>query len=314
MLISAVELLKQSVNLYKNNFVIILKYLLLTLIPMVIMTLIILIPTIFSESFYLASLAGWWWLIGLTGAVIAVLTFVLGMWFSFNLMRVIKKLHNGEVVAPIIETTKETEKILWKGIGTSLLTGLYTAGPFAIGALLLVINMVYANPATTVLLLQTMPFVRTTMSVATFLVKFGGIFTFYLGLLLTLYGAVHAIVLSIKLFPALYETVLAKKPINESIKNGLTMTKNRWWAILGRLLLSGVVVWLIYMVASLLLSLILSAMSKIFGAAGGAIINLIYSVLTQFLSLLITPVPFAVAIMLYEELKKLGPTQTEQKI
>lgn len=314
MLTSATELLKKSVDLYLKNFVVILKYLLLTLIPMVIMTLIILIPAIFSESFYLASLAGWWWLIGLTGAVIAVLTFVLGMWFSFNLMRVIKKLHNGEVVTPVIETTRETEKVLWKGIGTSLLTGLYVAGPFVIGALLLIINMVYANPATAVLLLQTMPFVRTTMSVAAFLVKFGGAFTFYLGLLLTLYGAVHAIVLSIKLFPALYETVLAEKPVNESIKNSLALTKNHWWAILGRLLLSGAVVWLIYMVASLLLSLILSALSKIFGAAGNATINLIYSVLTQILSILITPVPFAVAIILYEELKKNGPAQTIKKI
>ena len=309
MLTSAVYLLKKAASLYLNNFAVIFKYLLLTLIPTLIVVFAFWIPSVFSENFYFAMLAGWWWLFCLTGAAIAILVLALGMWFSFNIMRVIKKLYHGETIVPVLETTKETEKILWKGIGTSLLAGLYVAGPFVMGVLLLIINMVYTNPATTVLLLQTMPFVRTTMSVSAFLVKFGGVFTFYLGLFLTLYGAVHAIVLSIKLFPALYETVLAEKPINESIKNSLTMTKNRWWAILGRLLLSGLVVWVVYILASLLLTLLVWTVFKIFGSTGNAVANLTYNVLTQILSLLITPVPFAVAIILYEELKKLGPAQ-----
>jgi hypothetical protein len=192
-------------------------------------------------------------------------------------------------------TTKETEEVVWKGIGTTLLVGVYTAAPFAVGAVLLVLNR----------LAVILPFGILAPISSAVVLALGGI--------LAVYGSIHAIIFSLKLFPATYETVLAEKSTRESIGSAFILTKNRWWAILGRLLLTAAAVWFAYLVLSLILSLVLYSILKIFGATGGVTI-LIYNIFMQALSLLITPVAFASAIILYEELKKLGPAQTEQKI
>lgn len=294
MLISAIELLKQSVNLYKNNFVIILKYLLLTLIPTLIAVLMMWLPQIFGIALY-STIVKFWWLFAAMGIFTFLLVFILGIWSSFNLMRVIKKLHNKEAVASVVITTKETEKVVWNGICTSLLVGVYTATPFVVGALLLILNR----------LSTILPF--------GFLSPMSSGAVLGLGGLLAIYGSIHAIIFSLKLFPATYETVLAEKPTRESIASAFTLTKNRWWTVLGRLLLTAAAVWFAYMVLSLILTLILKSLLNIFGAEGAATV-LIYNIFMQALSLLITPVAFAAAIILYEELKKLGPAQTEQKI
>src|SRR3989338_4457138 len=293
MLISAVELLKKSVNLYTNNFVVILKYLLLTLIPTLIAVLVMWIPTIFGDTFS-SILIKFWWLFTAMGIFTFLLVALLGLWFSFTLMRVIKKLYHRETLSPLLITTKETEKVVWKGIGTSLLVGVYTVAPFVVGAILLILNR----------LAVILPFgILTPMSSAVVLA---------LGGILAVYGSIHAIIFSLKLFPATYETVLAEKPTHESIKSAFALTQNRWLLILGRLLLTAAAVWFVYLVLSLILSLVLDSLLKIFGIVGGGTI-LIYNILMQALSLLVTPVAFATAIILYEELKKLGPARIEQK-
>lgn len=283
MLISAVELLKQSVNLYRNNFVTILKFLSLLVIPVVI-DLVVLV--LFKKNPTVLWLQ---WLLFTT----QIITKIIYFWFIFNIFRVIYTIYKKEAVASVEITTKETKKILWKGIGTSLVVGLFTFVPFII---IFVVFLYRFGDISEGVAENIIGGIR---AIVIYLPLFV-IYSPYMAIA-TVFSTIFAIFFGIKLSFATYETVIAGRSIKESIKFSWAITHGRWWTILWCFVLTAFVVSLVY-------ALISAPLSQIFG------VDLIYNIFIEIVSLLLTPIAFATAIILYEELKKLGPAQTIQKI
>ncbi|MBI4427380.1 MAG: hypothetical protein HY569_02785 [Candidatus Magasanikbacteria bacterium] len=275
MLISAVELLKQSVNLYRNNFVTIIKFLALLLILTAI------------------DLAVEFTGIPIIKFAVSIIAKIIYFWIVFSIFRTINLIYNKEKVADIKTALKDAYKILWKGIGTSLLVALLASALL----LLLFIPLSFTNgssdPRFFVAIIFAPLFISNIYNPMSMLML--GMFVVFM------LGMINATFFGIKLSFAVYETVLADRSIKDSIKFSMAITKGRWWAILWRFLLTAFVVSLVY-------ALFVAPLSQIFGD------GLLYNVFIHTVSLLLTPVAFATAIILYEELKKLGPAQTEQKI
>lgn len=292
MLISVSELLKRAAVLYRDNFVTLLKYLLLTIIPAAIITVIasavVLVPVLLGtpwtdlRSWQLAVLI----IAGVIVAVIAVAAIIASMWLNFNLMRVIGKFYRREPVDSVSKTTMDSKKVLWKGLGASVVTGLYIGGPFLAAGVLFYLHQ-YAIPE----IGKNLIFHALNIIVG-----------ILLGLL-TLYGVVHMIIFSIKLAFAVYETVIGERPIRDSLNFSLTITKNRWGAILWRLFGTVIVVMAVYLIATMILHIPISLLPE------ERVANTVAGFLDQLISLFLTPFAMATGIILYEELKKLGPAR-----
>ncbi|MBI5222380.1 MAG: hypothetical protein HY980_02690 [Candidatus Magasanikbacteria bacterium] len=289
MLISVSELLKRAAILYRDNFATLLKYLLLTLIPAAVLTGIIsavfLIPVFLSTPWSDLRL----WQIAaivIVVGVIVIIASIASMWLNFNLMRVIGKLYRRETVDSVAITTKQSTKVLWKGIGTSIVSGLYVIGPFLAACVLFYLHQ-YAIPE-----IGNNPIFHALNIVVGILLG-----------LLALYGVVHLVIFSIKLTFAVYETVIAEKPVRGSLDFSLTMTKNRWGAILWRLLGTIIAVMAVYLIAAFILNIPFSLLLE------KSVAHTIAGFLSQLISFFITPFAMAAGIILYEEVKKLGPAQ-----
>ncbi|MBI4992725.1 MAG: hypothetical protein HZC26_01120 [Candidatus Magasanikbacteria bacterium] len=276
MLISAVELLKQSLNLYKNNFVTIIKFLALLTIPTAI------------------DIAIGFTNVTIIIVVVSIITRIIYFWIIFSILRTINFICKKEKVGDIKTALKDTYKILWKGIGTSLLVGLFTFALLLLFLIPLFFTGGFSDPRILAAVMFGPLFISTINIYDPMSMLVLGMFVVFV------LGMINAIFFGIKLSFAVYETVIADRPIKESIKFSMAITKDRWWTILWRFLLTAFVVSLVY-------ALFAAPLSQIFG------IGLLYNVFIQIVSLLLMPVAFAAATILYEELKKLGPAQTEQK-
>ena len=294
MLISVQELLKKAAILYRDNFVMLLKYLLLTIIPAAVLTgivsVVFLIPVFLGRPWDDMRL---WQIVAIVAAVsiIAIVAIIASMWLNFNLMRVIGKLYRREQVSPVVITTKQSTKVLWKGIGTSVVSGLYIIGPILAAGILFFLHQ-YAIPR---------------IGISSLFHVLDILVGILLGLL-ALYGVVHLVIFSIRLAFAVYETVIGEKPIRDSLNFSLTITKNRWGAILWRLLGTIIAVMAIYLIAVFISNIPFSLLLE------KGVANMMAGLLNQLISLFITPFAMAAGVILYEEVKKLGPAQPAQKI
>ncbi len=268
MLISIGELIKRSYNLYKDNFVIILKYLLLLLVPAIILFAFMGLAMLPALAFGSAMGPMMFILIPLLLLVLLVIT-VLGMWFNFALIRVIDLLNKKMTVPPMKDVLKEAKTVVWRGFGTTILIGLYTAWPLFLGLCGFAISSFVLGP-----------------SIAPKII-FG---------LIALYGIFHLAYFSIKLIFSVYATVIDNKKIKESMELSKSLTQKRWWGIVGRTFVPMLVVYIIV----LIVYTILATIGEFGGDTGKWIATALYSII----NFLIAPYPLAVVVILFDEAKK----------
>lgn len=268
MLISIGELIKRSYNLYKDNFVIILKYLLLLLVPAIVIFVFMGLAMLPALAFGSAMGTMMFILIPLLLLVLLILA-VLSMWFNFALIRVIDLLNKKIAVPTMKEVLKDAKSVVWRGFGATIIVSLYTAWPLFLGLCGFAISS-FAFGAS-----------------AALRVIFG---------LIMLYGIFHLAYFSIKLVFSVYATIIDKKQIKESMSISKSLTQKRWWSIVGRTFVPMLVGYVIIMIADL----IIVTVCGFFGKTGGYI----STTLTSLLNFLITPYALAVVVILFDEAKK----------
>ena len=276
MLPTAKQLIMQSVDIYKRHAAMILKYVLLTLLPTVILvpfagiTGVIALITKQGSGPMMASFM-----------VLAALAFlalmVLSIWFSIALTRVINKLHIGQPVGTIRTEVQDAKQVLLNGIGVSLLAAFYAGWP-------LIVALVGWFILRGIVLVAAI-----NERVFTFLSIFFA--------LLGVYGAVHMIIYALRLAFSYYEVILNGVGVKESIKTSTQMVQGRWWSIFWR-----------FFAPVLLLWLVLGLLQLLLGTLGGLIDNAIVSGFLAFVLLivqyLLSPIIMIVGIILYTAVRQ----------
>ena len=269
MIIPLGELIQKGFKLYRDNFIVLLQYLLLTVAPMVVFFLIA--APIYWSGQYLDLLGNLVLLLIIIplALLIGFLLFLLSLWFNFNLMRAVHTVYLGKKAKPLKESLKESIKVLWPGLGTTILAGLYITGPLLVaGVLGLLLNLVFAGNT------------------------FIGIFV----MLLFIYAFVHAFYFSIRLVFAVYESVLNNVNIKESIASSQKLTNGRWLEVFFGLLVPALIVW----IGLMILNFVIMGLTSLLGNTG----ELVAGLISYIISFLVTPLTMAYVIILFVEAKK----------
>jgi len=274
MLISITDLFKKSLNLYKNNFKIILKYVFLITIPTI---LSFLISLGVSYSANLVSSINYLILFILVPLffILFLIVFILGMWFNFALTKEINNIYTNNTNTGLKNNLNQTKHLIWKGFVTSVVSGLYASWPFLLAGLLFIGKiLVFPN-----ILSQNIN-------------KFLNV----LLLLLFIAGSVYLIFWVIRLTFAIFETILKENNFRQAINNSKNLTKNRWWSVALRIIIPSLI---IYIFLSLI-STILSGFGQLIGNSFIIVTNLANLVL----GLLVAPISLIIVLILYHELNK----------
>lgn len=269
MLISITELIKRSYNLYKDNFLTIFKYLLLALAPSVLAVLIM------ASGMLLFKVAGDFvtgpimFILMPLAAIAFIIIIILGMWFNFALVRVIDLLNKKTAIPTMKDALNTAKAVVWRGLGMTILVGLYTAWPLFLGLCGFAISTFVLGPSIVLKII------------------FG---------LITLYGIFHLVYFSVKLVFSVYAVVIDNKKVKESMELSRSIVKGIWWKMLWRLLVPALAVYVVLMI----INVILAAVGGLFGDIGGNIAGFVASII----NFLITPYVMAVTIILFDEAKK----------
>lgn len=269
MLISISELIKRSYRLYKDNFRVILKYLLLALVPSLLAVLIMASGMLLFKAagdfvtgpimFVLLPLA----------AIAFIIIAILGIWFNFALIQTIDLLNKKTGIPAMKDVLNKAKAVVWRGLGATILVGLYTAWPIFLGLCGFAISSFIFGPS---IILK---------------IIFG---------LITIYGIFHLAYFSVKLAFSVYAVAIDDKKINDSMELSRSIVKGRWWQIVWRLLVPALAVYAVLMI----INVILAAIGGLFGDIGGNIAGLIASIV----NFLVTPYVVAITIILFDEAKK----------
>lgn len=277
MLISISELLKQSYQLYKSNFVLFLKYIVINaVVPLLIGLLAsggaILAPMLLISSNMVISIIA-----ALVVVAVAVGAAYVTTWFSFVLIKVINNRQLGLTDAGFVTNMKSVQPLVWRGFGASVLASLISGAPLVIALLGIAITTFVASLS-------------------------GGAASTLLKLffsLVAIYGLFHLVYFGIKLQFSMYGVLFENKKAIESLKYSAGLVKGRWWPIFGRMFVCGLALWLIIAIVNGILGFI--------GAIGGiSIIKTIFSVITSVFSVLVWQMIVMVLIILYNDVKKLS--------
>ena len=276
MLISIPELLKQSYQLYKNNFVLFIKYIAINaVVPLLIGLLAsggaILAPILLVSPNMVISIIA-----AAVVVAVAVGAAYVTTWFSFVLIKVINNRQLGLDDAGFTTNMKSVQPLVWRGFGASVLASLIGGTPLVIALLGIAITTFVA-----------------TLS--------GGVASTFLKLffsLVAIYGIFHLIYFGIKLQFSMYGVLFENKKAVESLKYSAGLVKGRWWPIFGRMFVCGLAIWLIIAIINKILGFI-GALGSIF------ILMATFSVITSIFSIIIWQMIVIVLVVLYNDLKKM---------
>src|SRR3989339_1215276 len=257
-MISIIQLIKDSIQLYREHFVTIIKYLLLTAIPGALFLALIGPVAFLGPIFFASLLANKIFLIIISVLFLALLVIAiyLAIWFNLSLIKTIARLYQKETLPSVKTTLIETRPLIGRGFKSSLLVAILVMFPLLISGILI--------------------------SLASYLG--GGVittFTRLFGFVVMIYGLVHVVFFSVRFLFAAYEVAINKAEAVASLKNSSAIVKGQW----GKIFLRLIVISLIIYVAIILLTLILQLINQIVNVAGVAIItNVILQICSFFLS------------------------------
>lgn len=245
MLIPAGEIISKSIDLYKKNWQLFLKYIGLLLIPS---ALIIIAASLLgvSQKIMFAFLSNQSWGSVIVYILIVIILSITSIWISMGLIKSIANRYEGKETDMITDIKSSTPLIL-TAIGASILSALAILG----GMILLIIP---------------------------------------------------GVIFSVWFVFTLYAVVLDNKGAAESLSFSKRLVQGRWWDILWRLLAPGIVFALLGVALQWIVGIPLGIILKSFG---GSIIGItIYSVISNAVAMLITPLSGCAITILYLEAKK----------
>lgn len=283
MLISVGSIIRESIDLYKNNAKLFLKYILLTIVPSLVIGAFtggaVVSAILLGENVTSPAI-----LIG--GAILMVLIILaavyLSMWINVAFIRAIDHAYTKTPTPPVKESLLNARPYVLRSVGASVLAGLYAAWPLiaVLTAWAIVGFIAMANGGG------------------------NGIFSainIILGLV-GVYAVFHAIYYSIKYVFATYEVILDEKKMRESLEGSKALTQHRWWSVLWRILAPAVVFWI-------LLTIVQLALEGFMKMTDVSAVQFIFIMLSMIAQLLITPLYMAAVLILYRNLKQ-TPVQT----
>ncbi|HYE60211.1 MAG TPA: hypothetical protein VEA18_03440 [Candidatus Kapabacteria bacterium] len=215
MLISAKDIIVQSLALYKGHFMTFLKFNLLSLVPYLLYIPMGLVGAVVAAGFFSGNIA-MSLLIG--GGIVLFLLFIaviyLGIWFNLAFLRAVASVVDSGTSHPVGQTVKESQPLILRSLWTSVVAGFYTAWPLLVALI--------GWPVMS-LLAKTVHFPPVAVQIINVLF-----------VLLGLYGIFHAIVYSVKLMFAYYNTAIDNHRTKDALQKSKDMVKNRWWGMLWR--------------------------------------------------------------------------------
>lgn len=207
----------------------------------------------------------------------AIFIFLFSIWLNFTLIRVIDALYKTNAAPPIKLSLIEAKTTVWRGLVTIVAAGFYAAWPIFVGIFGFAVYRFVFQIADI-----NLPVLGRGLSVL-----FG---------LVGVYGLFHAIYYSIKLVFSVYAAVIDGATVKESLSLSRSITKQRWWGILGRLAGTTIIAY----IAMIMADVILATIGGLFGSVG----DKVATTLSSFVSLLITPFMVAAVVILFNEAKK----------
>lgn len=278
-MIPFVELIKQTWKLYQNNFSLFVKYILISLVPgfaMFLLTMVI------APGFFLMKLgnvsAPFMVVLGILLAIIALAIIIVVIFFSllfnFAFIRAAYLCSKNQEVGTMKENLTKTNALVWKGLSTSILTGIYIILPLLI--------------------------VLSGFAIFGFLAKnlgATGVSNSIIQIIFVLLGiasVVYAIYMSIRLQFAVYETLFSDLKTKLAIKSSSNLVKNHWWAVFGRIIGTGILLSIaLYIIGAILLGI----------GSINIVLMALFSLINWIVSLLVWPMMLLVSILVYNSLK-----------
>lgn len=275
-LIPSAAIIGKSYDLYRHNFGLMIKYSLINLIPGVLVILLIaaILPLlmILGNNWLTAVLATLLLIAAMVGAI------ALSLLTGFMFIMVINNLIQGLTNPGMRQLAKQTLPRVWPGFLTSLLVSITAFWPMLVGMLGFSV-LAYVSMLS--------PFTATLTLVKIGQVIFG---------LLTILGLGWGFYQAVRLSFSVYNCVLGGTSSRASLAESRQLTKNRWWALVWRVMISCGVFWLVLMGADLVVSLL----SHLLGNAG----PYASAILSYAFSLLVSPLIITNVIILYRASQK----------
>lgn len=268
MLISIGELLKNSWQFFRQNIRMVIKYALLSLVPLVIGFAGVVIFLPFSTALISGQDSTLIIVFGIIGLLFALAISYLSLWFNFAYVHAVHSKLTNNLDENIRLSTTATHPYVWRGFIGMIISGVYIAAPFLISLVLIGLSSALNLSAHGLI---------------------GNIIS-KLIILVAIYGFFHAIYYSIRLNLFIYEIVLQGKKIKPAILHSFTLVKGRWWSFFIRIFV---------------LVLILATLSNILGQIGSIIgkneiITFIYSAIIFTINLILSQIASIYTILIYK--------------
>ena len=262
------EICKRSFHLFKNNILLFLKYVLLSLLPPVLLLLFggsaLFITLLNSVSMDQMGMI----LLGIFVILLLVIVyFYLVLWFAIALNVVIYEKVQNKAVGSMKETLKKARPFIWRTTGSSFMASLVAMWPLFV-----------AFVAFPVLQLITMKSGAPLGSLGTPVM----ILLSALGV----YGLVHLVWFGVRLYFSYFGVLFESKKVMDSLRFSKTLVKNRWWAVFGRLLCLTLILLVSLMVFGGVFSF-LEQINAVFGRLVewflGSILGVVFTIMTTYL-------------------------------
>ena len=273
MLIKAWDIIERSYHLCRVNYKIFTEYILLNFASVTVMVLvqIAVIPiTLLSlmVNVYLGIA------LGIVSLILIVALILIGVIINFAFFRAISNGYMGLAPVSIWDNLKKSFKLLWKGIATMILYGLYCIWPLvATGIIYILVSLILKGG----------------IENYSPIIKIGF-------LLLVVYSIVHLFFYYIRLCFSVFQAIIYGTAPIKALKESSAIVKKRWWKIFWRLLAP----MLLFAVGGNLLSSILATI----GEKVGGLVNFVMLILSIIIVLVITPLIMSAMIVLFHEAEK----------
>ncbi len=276
MLLSPEDLIKRMVQVYRLHWASLLRYVgvtfglfLLLGIFFIVGALLLLgfalpensadLPRLFQSFFTLPFIT--------FAVVFLIAAILLDTWLGIAVIRTTSRAVQNEEKISIGKEMKQSAPLLWKSVGSALLSGLIAGGPLLLSLLLWAIFKFMGfgaeNPMT------------------------------YVIILLGIYGFFHLIYFGLKFVFSSLAVGIDHVGVVESLKKSSTLMQDRWWAVVGRLFCAGLVLLIPYYLFSFLIEI-------------DGFIGIFFGLVTfvYYIGVLL-PMSFIPSVILYHELKKM---------
>lgn len=287
-LIGAWELLQKSVKSYEANFKKISFYpLALILVSAIIATIISLLVGIlstFSNAWVTLIVLILLILIGIIAIITTSILIMGAMYFA------IRQMIDGAPIAGFWANIKTTRSLFWRYLGSQLLALIYTTGPLLVGVMgFIAYNFV--------------PYFLGSLDLGNMGSNLiNGFLSLnlwnFIFLLISLYGIIHATYFSIRIVFSQQAVLFENKKPVESITRSLEITHAKWWPVLWRIAVPGIIVGLISSIVSGTIDSLQFFTENSLGLLLGVIINLIVQIA------IVPIIPISI-VKLYDETKKI---------